>query len=190
MFADPQLSSLSSLSSSRTAGALLSTTLSSTTVSRGDAGLALQDHRGLATSFPLNVSELNAVSEHIEEVETTHIPVETPSVNPSSQGFTPYGINSVSLGLSTANQLGQTASSSVSQMSFTNPFTVGSFLRPPPPPCQTLVWRVQALSFLLQLGPQVGLFLRFFRHFLSTHRLRQWDQVELSPFWLLDKLDR
>ena len=131
-FADSQMSSVSTLSSSLTAGAPLSTTPSSTTILRGDPVLALQDHRDLVTSFPLNVSELTAVSECIEEVETSHIPIETPSVNPSSQGFTLPGINSDSLSLSTANQFGQTASSSVSQTSFTNPFTVGSFLRSPP----------------------------------------------------------
>ncbi len=65
--------------------------------------MALQDHRDLVTSLPSNISELTAVPEHIEEVETTHIAVETPSVNPSSQGFTLPGINSVSLGLSTAD---------------------------------------------------------------------------------------
>ena len=64
----------------------------------------MQDHRDLVTSFPLNASELTAVYERIEEVETSHIPAETPFVNPSSQGFTLPGINSVSLGLSTANQ--------------------------------------------------------------------------------------
>ena len=74
-----------------------------------------------------------------------HIPVETPSVNPSSQGFTLSGINLVSLGLSTANQSGQAASSFVSQTSFTNPFTVGSFLRPPP---------LLLNSGLAGLGPQ------------------------------------
>ena len=80
----------------------------------------------------MNVSELTAVSERVEEVETTHTSLETNSVNPSSQGFILPGINTVSFGLSTANQLGQAASLSGSQTSFTNPFTVGSFLRPPP----------------------------------------------------------
>ncbi len=88
-FADSQLSSVSNLSRSLTAGAPLSTLPSSSTASRGDAGSALQDHRDLVTSFPLNVSELNAVSECIEEVEMTHIPIETPSVNPFSQGVYP-----------------------------------------------------------------------------------------------------
>ncbi len=95
-FADSQLSSISNLLSSVTAGAPLSTLPSSLTVSRGDTGSALQDHRDLVTSFPLSFSELTTVSEHIEEVELTHITVETPSVNPSSQGFTLPGINLVS----------------------------------------------------------------------------------------------
>ncbi len=67
------------------------------------------------------------------------------SVNPTSQGFALSGINSGSLGLSTPNQLGQAASSSVSQTSFTNPFTVGSLLRPPP---------LLLNSGLAGLGPQ------------------------------------
>ena len=107
--------------------------------------MALQDHRDLVTSFPLSTSELTAVSERIEEVETPHIPVETSTVNPSSQGFTLTGINSVSLGLSTANQSWQAASSSSSQMTFTPPFNVGSFLRPPP---------LLLNSGLAGLGPQ------------------------------------
>ncbi len=91
------------------------------------------DHRDLVTSLPLSVSELFTVSKRIEEVETTHIPVETPTVNTSSQGCTTLsGINSVSLDLGTANQMGQATSLSVSQISFNNPFTLGSFLRPPP----------------------------------------------------------
>ncbi len=40
----------------------------------------------MVVSLPSNASELLAVSEHTEEVETTHVPVETFSVNPSSQG--------------------------------------------------------------------------------------------------------
>ncbi len=92
-FADSQLSSLSNLSSFVTAGAPLSILPASSAISRGDTGLALQDHRGLVTSFPLNTSELTAVSKHVEEVETTQLPLETLTVNPSSQGFTLPGIN-------------------------------------------------------------------------------------------------
>ena len=88
--------------------------------------MALLDHMDLVTSLPSTVSELLTVSEHIEEVETTHVPVETTSVNPSSRGFTTLSGLSVSLDLGTANQVGQTF--------FTTPFTMGSFLRPPPPP--------------------------------------------------------
>ncbi len=101
----------------------LSTLPSSTTtvsLSRGEAGLAFHGHRDLVTSLPSDVSELLAISEHIEVVETTHIPVEVISVNSPSQGCTTLiGINSVSLDLGTANQVGQAASST----SFTNPFT-------------------------------------------------------------------
>ena len=137
-FVDSQPSSVSNLSSSVTA--LL--TLSSL---RGEAGSALQDHRDLVTSFPSNAPGLTAGSEHIEEVEMSHVPVEASSVNPSSQGFTLTGINSASLGHSTANQMGQAASSSSSQTTFTPPFNVGSFLRPPP---------LLLNSGLAGLGPQ------------------------------------
>ncbi len=71
-FVDPQLSSVSNLSISVTAEPPLST-LSSL---RGDAGLALQDHRDLVTSFPSNAPGLTAVSERIEEVETTQVSVD------------------------------------------------------------------------------------------------------------------
>ncbi len=88
---------------------------------------------GIWLSLTSDVTELLAVSEHTEEVETTHVPVETSSVNPPSQGFTTLaGINSVSLDLGTANQVGQAASSSASQTTYTNPFTMGSFPRPTP----------------------------------------------------------
>ena len=120
--------------SSMTAEPPLLVLSATSTASRRDYGLALQDHRDLVTSFPPSASELTTVSERIEEVETIHIPVDTQSVNPTTQGFTLSGINSGSFGLSTADQLGQAAPSSVSQTSFTNPFTVGSFMRPPPPP--------------------------------------------------------
>ena len=140
-FVDSQLSSVSNLSSSVTVGAPLSTLPSL----RGEAGSALLNHRDLVTSFPLSASELTAVSERIEEVQMSHVPVETSTVNPSSQGFTLTGINSVSLGLSTANQSWQAASSSSSQMTFTPPFNVGSFLRPPP---------LLLNSGLAGLGPQ------------------------------------
>ncbi len=144
-FADSQPSSLSNLSSSVTAEPPLSVLSATSTASRGESGLALQDHRDLVTSFPPRASELTTVSERIEEVETIHIPVETHSVNPTTQGFTLSGINTGSFGLSTAIQLGQAASSSVSQTSFTNPFTVGSFLRPLP---------LLLNSGLAGLGPQ------------------------------------
>ncbi len=96
-------------------------------MSRGEAGSALHDHRDLFVSLPSDVSELLAVSEHTEEVETTHVPVETPLINHPSQGCTTLpGINSVSLDLGMANKVGQAASS------YTNPLTMGSFLHPPP----------------------------------------------------------
>ncbi len=50
--------------------------------------MPMHDHRDLVVSLPSNASELLAASEHTEEVETTHVPVKTPSVNPSSQGCT------------------------------------------------------------------------------------------------------
>ncbi len=135
-FAGSQPSSLPILLGSQTAGTPPSTLPSSTTtvsLSRGQAGLALDDHRDMVTSLPSDVSKLLAVSEHTEEVEMTHVPVETFSVNPPSHGCTTlFGINSLSLDLGMANQVGQAASLSASQTSFTNPFTVGSFLRPPP----------------------------------------------------------
>ena len=90
--------------------------------------MALLDHRDLVTSLPSYVSKLPTVSERIEEVETTHIPVETTSVNPSSQGSTTLsGINWVSLDLGTANQVGQAASS------FTTPLSWVHFCGLPPP---------------------------------------------------------
>ncbi len=132
-FADSQPLSASNLSSASTmAGAPLSNLSTVTAASRGEAGLALHDHRALVTSFPSIASELTTVSGRTEEVETTQIPVEPPSVNPSSQGFALPGINSGSFSLTTPNQMGQAASSSVSQTSFTTPFSVGSLLRPPP----------------------------------------------------------
>ncbi len=57
-------------------------------LSRGEAGTAMRDHSDLVVSLPSDASELLVVSEHTEEVETTHVPVETLSVNPSSQGCT------------------------------------------------------------------------------------------------------
>ena len=42
----------------------------------------------MVTSFPSIASELATVSKRIEEVETTHFPVETQSVNPTTQN--PY----------------------------------------------------------------------------------------------------
>ena len=72
--------------------------------------MALHDPRDLVVSLPCDVSKLLAVSEHTEEVEMTHVPVETPSVNPLSQGFTTLaGINLVSLDVGMANQVGQAA---------------------------------------------------------------------------------
>ncbi len=56
--------------------------------SRGEAGTAMHDQRDLVVSLPSHASKLLAVSEHTEEVETTHVPVETHSVNPPSQGCT------------------------------------------------------------------------------------------------------
>ncbi len=134
-FVGSQPPSLSILSSSQATEAPPSTLPSLTTVSlsSGEAGLALHDHRDLVVSLPSNVSKLLAVSEHTEEMEMTHVPVETPSVNPPTQGCTTLtGINSVSLDLGTANQVGQAASSSALQTTFTNPLTVGSFLQPSP----------------------------------------------------------
>ena len=111
--------------------------------------MALYDHSYLVVSLPSDVSELLTVSEHTGEVEMTHVPVvETPSVNPSSLGFTTLaGINSVSLDLGMANQVGQVASSSALQTTYryTNPLTMGSFLRPPPPILN---------SGLVSMGPQ------------------------------------
>ncbi len=129
----------------------------------------MHDHRDLVVSLPSDAPELLAVSGHTEEVETTHVSVETHSVNPPSQGCTTLtGINSVSLDLGMADQVGQAASSSASQTSFTNPLSVDLFLRPPPS-YKTLVWYVRghgSLWFhshcLVYLGPLVGLFLRFF----------------------------
>ncbi len=68
-----------------------STLSSSTTVSlsREEAGLGLHNHRNLVVFLPSDASEVLPVSEHTEEVETTHIPVETPSANPTSQGLLP-----------------------------------------------------------------------------------------------------
>ncbi len=97
-FADSQPSSLLILSGFQTAGPLPSILpLSSmpVTSSRGEAGIALHDHRDLVLSLPSNASELLAVSGHIEEVETTHVSVETHLVNPPYQGCTTLsGINS------------------------------------------------------------------------------------------------
>ncbi len=120
--------------SSQAAEAPPSTLPSSMTVSlsRREAGLALHDHRDLVVSLPSDVSELLAVSEHTEEVETTLVPVETLSVNSPSQGCTTLpGIKSISLDLCTANQVGQAASSSALQTTYINAPTIGSFLRPP-----------------------------------------------------------
>ncbi len=103
---------------------------STVSLSRGEAGLAFHNHRDLVVSLPYDISELSAVPEHIKEVETTHVPVETPSVNPPSQGFTTLtGINSVSLDLGMANQVGQAASDHLHQ-----PPYHGFVLSPPPPP--------------------------------------------------------
>ncbi len=61
---------------------------SSTTVTllRREAGTAMHDHRDLVVSLPSDACELLAVPGHTEEVETTHVSVETHSVNPPSQG--------------------------------------------------------------------------------------------------------
>ncbi len=118
------------------AGALPSTLLSiSLTVplSRREANLAMLDHRDLVIFQASDASKLLAVSEHTEVVENTHSPVETHLVNPASHGCNALpGINSVSIDLGMTGQMGQVVSLSVSQTSFTNPFTVGSSLRPPP----------------------------------------------------------
>ncbi len=96
--------------------------------------MALHDPRDLVVSLPCDVSKLLAVSEHTEEVEMTHVPVETSLINLPSQGCTTLpGINSVSLVLGLANQVGQAAFSSALRTTYTNPLTVGSFLRPPSP---------------------------------------------------------
>ncbi len=180
--ADPQPLSISNLSSSVTAEDPLSV-LPTSVASRGEAGSALHNHRDPVASFPTIASELSTVSGRIEEVETTHIPVESSSVNPTSQGFALPGINLGSLGLSTPNQLGQAASSSVSQTSFSNPFTVGSFLRPPPlllnsgfaglgPRFPTAPQTFPSLT-----GAQGGIVPPVFRRFLLSHRFRGWDRV-------------
>ncbi len=55
------------------------------------------DHMDMVISLPSDASELLAVSRHTEEVETTHTPIETLSVNFPSQGCTALsGINSFS----------------------------------------------------------------------------------------------
>ncbi len=118
------------------AGALPSTLPSITStvpLSRRQADLAMLDHRDLVISQTSDASELLAVSEHTEAVENTHSPAETHSVNPPSHGCnTLPGINSVSIDLGMTSQIGQAPSLSASQTSFTNPFTMGSSLRPPP----------------------------------------------------------
>ncbi len=105
-------------------------------LSRGEAGLALHVHRDLFVSLTSDVSELLAVSEHTEEVETTHVPVETPLINPPSQGCTTLpGINSVSLDLDMANQVVQAASSSADYFAdylYQTPYR-GFIFAPPPP---------------------------------------------------------
>ncbi len=65
---------------------------STVSLSRGDAGLAMLDHRDMVVPLPSEASELLAVSKHTEEMETTHIPVETLSVNPPSQGYTAFPV--------------------------------------------------------------------------------------------------
>ncbi len=58
-----------------------------------------------------------------QEMETTHIPVETHSVHPPSQGCTTLtGINSVSLDLGMTGQVGQATSSSASHFFYQPPF--------------------------------------------------------------------
>ena len=95
--------------------------------------MALHDHMDLVVSLPSGVSKLLAVSKHTEEVETTRVPVETPSVNPPSQGFTTLTeIKSVSLELGTANQVEQATSSSALQTISTTPLTRGFVFAPPP----------------------------------------------------------
>ncbi len=111
----------------------LPSTSSTVSLLRGEIGSAMHDDRDLVVSLPSDASKLFAVSEHTEEVETTHIPVKTRSVNPSSQGCTTLcGINLVSLDFGMTGQVGQASSSSASQISFTNRLPEGSFLRPPP----------------------------------------------------------
>ncbi len=90
--------------------------------------MAFHNHRDLVVSLPSDASELSAVPEHIKEVGTTHVR-ETPSVNPPSQGFTTLTeINSVSLDLGMANQVGQAASDHLHQPPYR-----GFILSPPPP---------------------------------------------------------
>ena len=77
----------------QTAGALPSTipsTSSTISLSRGEADLAILDHRYLIVSQSSDAPELLAVSGHAEVVETTHIPVQTLPVNPPSQGCTAF----------------------------------------------------------------------------------------------------
>ncbi len=74
-FVSSQLSSVSILWTSQTAGVLPSMLPSiSSTVSplMVEAGLAMLDHRDMVVSSPSDASELLVVSEHTEEVETTH----------------------------------------------------------------------------------------------------------------------
>ena len=105
----------------------------STTVSlsRGEAGLALHDHRDLVVSLPPmfpNCWQFPNIPRKLRQ--HTHVPVETPSVNPPSQGCTTLtGINSVSLDLGMANQVGLAACSSAT---YTNPLTRVRFCPPPP----------------------------------------------------------
>ena len=88
-FAGSQLSSVSILSTTQTAGTLPSTQLSivlTITSFRGggDAPLAMLDHRDLVVSLSSDASKLLAVSEHLEEVVTTQNPVETQTFTPLS----------------------------------------------------------------------------------------------------------
>ena len=146
----------------------------------------------MVTSLPSDVSKLLAVSEHTEEVEMTHVPVETFSVNPPSHGCTTlFGINSLSLDLGMANQVGQAASVCFADF-FYQPRYRGFIFAASPLLLNSglVVWGPDSLWFhthcLLYLGTSVGLFFRFFRRYLLTHRFRLWDRVELLHFWLLD----
>ncbi len=126
-------------------------------------------------------------------METTHIPVETPSVNPSSQGFTLPGINSGSLWSQHSQPLGAGRIFVCFSDAFYQPLYRG-FLFAAPPPSLLLnsglagsgpQFPMATQPFPSLTGAPGGIVPPVFPTFnvnMSTHRLRQWDRVELSPF--------